>query len=114
MTSLGIKTACIFHCTGCGKCCTWPGVVWLTEEDIIDLSAHFSLSPKAFVENYTKKIGDRYILLQESETDNACIFLKNEKECSVYKSRPKQCRTFPWWKPNLQSETAWKKSCNNV
>ncbi|MEM7175586.1 MAG: YkgJ family cysteine cluster protein [Chlamydiota bacterium] len=99
-----------FHCTECGKCCTWPGVVWLTEGDIIDLSFHFSLSPEAFVEKYTKKIGTRYVLLQQSEDDHICIFLKNEKECSVYKSRPKQCRTFPWWKQNLQSETAWNKA----
>ena len=32
------------------------------------------------------------------------FFLKNQKHCTVYEARPKQCKTFPWWPGNFESE----------
>ena len=45
-----------------------------------------------------------------------CIFLK-ENRCTVYKSRPIQCRTWPFWPENMNTKT-WNndiaKNCPGV
>lgn len=97
-----------FKCTGCGGCCTGvPGYVWLSSEDIERLIAHLELSHEAFFETYCRKAKGRWSL-KELLPHYDCIFLKNGKECSVYEARPKQCRTFPWWKENLLSKRSWE------
>jgi Fe-S-cluster containining protein len=45
-----------------------------------------------------------------------CVFL-NERGCSVYEGRPRQCRTYPFWMSILESEERWeeeKKSCPGI
>jgi Fe-S-cluster containining protein len=37
-----------------------------------------------------------------------CIFWDDSGGCQVYASRPTQCRTYPFWKANLQTELDWK------
>ena len=41
-----------------------------------------------------------------------CVFLDRESlpgkaVCSIHATRPKQCRTFPWWPEILKSKDAW-------
>lgn len=97
-----------FKCTGCGGCCTGaPGYVWLSEEDISLLAKHLNLSREAFLKQYARLIGGRYSL-KEDPRNYDCVFLKGGKACSVYVARPKQCRTFPFWKDALESPDAWK------
>ena len=53
---------------------------------------------------------DGFIHLKELKKNNGnCIFL-NEKKCTVYKSRPVQCRTWPFWNENMNAKT-WN---NNI
>ena len=41
------------------------------------------------------------------EKDNYdCIFWR-DGGCSVYPHRPLQCRSYPFWSPNLASRSAW-------
>ena len=97
-----------FKCTGCGGCCTGsPGFVWLTEEDIPRLAKKLGLSKEAFIKRHTRQIGKRLSLLEHPNYD--CEFL-NGKQCTVYDARPSQCRNFPWWPMNLQSEKQWKEA----
>ena len=96
-----------FKCTGCGKCCTGPGYVWLSKEDIDRLAKHLKLSKEIFLKKYTRQVGFDVALLNDPETVD-CIFLKDKKTCTVYESRPKQCRTFPWWRDNLSSLKEWE------
>lgn len=35
-----------------------------------------------------------------------CIFLE-DKLCSIYKVRPTQCATYPWW-PDLMNPVSWQ------
>lgn len=105
------KDGLYFHCTGCGKCCRGPGYVWLTEEDIYRLSGHFQMSKKQFLKKYTRQVGDKFALLDQPNMD--CIFLKNQKECSLYEQRPKQCRAFPWWKDQLRSMADWEEAAKH-
>jgi Fe-S-cluster containining protein len=37
-----------------------------------------------------------------------CIFWKSGEGCSVYESRPLQCRAFPFWASVLEGEESWK------
>ena len=43
----------------------------------------------------------RYILNSDPYTD-ICIYLDEEKKCTVYSSRPAQCKSFPFWAENVR------------
>lgn len=106
-----------FKCTGCGKCCTGaPGYVWLEEEDIVRLSKRLKIPRELFLKRYTRLVGSRYSLT-EDPINYDCIFLKDQKECTLYEDRPKQCKTFPFWKDALESPEAWeeeKERCEGI
>lgn len=96
-----------FSCTGCGKCCTGaPGYTWVTLDEIVAIAAYLQLSIDQFAARYLRQIGDRYSL-KENFVTHACVFLQDNK-CQIYPVRPEQCRTFPWWIENLESEEAWQ------
>lgn len=106
-----------FKCTECGKCCTGgPGVINITEQEI-DKAAHYlNISASTFKKLYTKTKDNQYSLVQKKSQNYDCVFLKNKK-CQIYPTRPLQCRTFPWWKENLNSEESWKeiaKECEGI
>jgi Fe-S-cluster containining protein len=116
-----------FTCTCCGNCCTGgPGYVWVSEEEIRLLAAHFKMTPEQAVEKYCRKINGK-ISLKEARSVSGlydCIFLKEIKPprnsrrgeaivqakrvCGIYEVRPLQCRTWPFWPKNLESQTAWQ------
>lgn len=96
-----------FGCTECGKCCTGsPGFVWVTDEEIKLLAQELQISIEQFIRTYIRKVGEKLSLLEHKKTYD-CVFLKNNR-CTVYNARPKQCRTFPWWKDNLESPESWE------
>jgi len=105
-----------FKCTGCGGCCTGsPGYVWISDQEIEALAAHFQISAEDFVRKYTRRIGNRLSLREHPRTYD-CVFLKG-KQCTVYTLRPKQCRTFPWWPENIESKENWqetKERCEGI
>lgn len=106
-----------FKCTECGKCCTGsPGYVWVTDDEMSSMAAVLNISVELFKRKYVRQRDNRYALVEKKSEDNACIFLK-DKKCLVYQARPKQCRTYPWWKENLHSEESWKiaaESCEGI
>ena len=96
-----------FKCTGCGKCCTGaPGYVWVDEKEMEAMASFLEISLKDFMRTYVRRVGQRYSLLESKKTFD-CIFLR-DKKCQVYGARPTQCRTYPWWPHNLNSQTSWK------
>lgn len=105
-----------FKCTECGKCCTGKdGYVILSEKDILALCQHLDLSKKEFLEKFTRFVYGK-IALKDLNQKGDCIFLKN-KQCTVYKNRPTQCKTFPWWPSILDSNQSWeecKKLCEGI
>lgn len=98
-----------FKCTGCGKCCTGPsGYVWLTLEEAEQMATHLNMSLQDFINKHTRKIGNRLSLREKRRgQDYDCAFLEG-KRCTIYEVRPKQCRTYPWWKENLSSAKSWQ------
>jgi Fe-S-cluster containining protein len=94
-----------FTCTECGACCTGgPGAVWISEEDSKQIAALLDISLEQFYKTYTRLIDGRRSLLERSNYD--CIFLEGKK-CSIYKARPVQCQTFPFWPTMLDSKENW-------
>lgn len=99
-----------FKCTECGKCCTGaPGYVWVTIEEITEMAELLNIPLDLFTRKYIRRRDNRYALIEKRgfSGENECIFLK-DKKCQIYKARPKQCRTYPWWKENLNTEESWK------
>lgn len=106
MTDTWYKDGLRFKCTECGKCCTGaPGYVWVTDEEIADMAKVLNITPSEFRQKYTRLVHGE-VSLKEHPKNYDCVFLQDNK-CQLYKSRPKQCRTFPFWRENLSSKEAW-------
>ena len=100
-----------FKCTGCGDCCTGaPGYVWVNQEEIEAMAARLEVAVEQFEAQYVRYVGIRRSLIEYSNGD--CVFFDNRsRKCQVYEQRPRQCRTWPFWKSNLSSPEAWQETC---
>jgi uncharacterized protein len=97
-----------FKCTGCGKCCCDHdeySFVYLGQKDIEAISNYLGLSQSAFLDCYCHQEADDFIHLKMNGPN--CPFLEDGK-CIVYKVRPIQCNSWPFWKDNLDQDT-WEK-----
>lgn len=107
-----------FACRACGRCCAGPdeGYVWASKEEIDRLAKTLCLSPEEFKKKYTYRVGFRYSLI-EKQPSKDCIFLHKNGNgapvCEVYDVRPGQCRTWPFWKENLRSRSAWREAAES-
>lgn len=108
-----------FECQRCSGCCRYDsGYVFLSEEDISNLLEVLGISREELLEKYCTEVnisGTYRISLQEKENFD-CIFWI-DGGCSVYKGRPLQCRSFPFWAPYLESREDWDglgESCPGV
>jgi Fe-S-cluster containining protein len=72
------------------------------------LSEYLDLPPHAFREIYVRTLRDGTASLREKVNGN-CIFFKNKKECMIYDLRPRQCRTWPFWRNVIRSPESWEK-----
>ncbi len=100
-----------FKCTGCGGCCTGsPGYVWVSDEEVLAIAELLKITPEEFVQRHCRMFRGK-LSLKERPKSFDCVFLDG-KRCSIYQYRPKQCRTFPWWIENIQSEESWKEAAS--
>jgi len=101
-----------FTCTQCGNCCTGaPGFVWVSAGEIAALARRLGIDQASFRARYTRVIAGSGISLKEIpevETGNSCVFFKRGAGCTVYADRPRQCRTWPFWRSLVASPAAWK------
>jgi len=110
-----------FDCTQCGNCCTGPpGAVWFDADEGRAIAAELGLAEEEFVARFTRLVGSRRSL-QERETERGhdCIFLDRESSpgralCGIYRARPSQCRTWPFWAQNLTTRRAWEETRERV
>jgi uncharacterized protein len=103
-----------FECTQCGNCCTGPpGAVWFTEPEGRAMAKDRGMTEKQFYKLYARRIGRRWSLKENvTRHGHDCVFLDRSSIpgkaiCGIYKSRPMQCRTWPFWPENLTSEQTW-------
>ena len=102
-----------FECTQCGNCCSGPGAgyVWVNEQEVRSLANAMGMSDQLdeVERKFTRRVGTRVSLVEYSDGD--CIFLDpNSRTCSVYESRPVQCRTWPFWKSTVNEPKDWAKA----
>lgn len=100
-----------FQCTGCGDCCTGaPGFVWLNQADLEALAKETGLTIAQFERKYVRHVGLRRTLKERKNYD--CVLFDSEtRKCTVYKARPRQCRTWPFWDSNLRTPETWADTC---
>lgn len=97
-----------FECTQCGQCCWTRGEyshVYLTREDIEALATALGLTVAETRTRYTFRDENGWTELDFR--GGHCVLLDAATNlCTVYESRPTQCRTFPFW-PELIRRGAW-------
>ena len=106
MNKINYKNGIRFECQGSGKCCVSRdsyGFVYLSDNDLNRFSRYFKLSIEKFRGKYCQITDGLTHLLEKTELQGNCIFLK-DKKCSVYDGRPSQCRTWPFWNENMNSK----------
>jgi uncharacterized protein len=96
-----------FRCTGCGGCCTGaPGHVWVNQGEIEAIAALVGLDAEQFEARFVRRVGLRKSLVELPGGD--CVFFDpTARRCAIYRRRPRQCRTWPFWASNLRSPEAW-------
>lgn len=105
-----------FECTMCGNCCTGPeGVVWFSREEGRAMAAELGVAESDFYRDFARTVDNRWSLRERELEDGRrdCILLDRASVpgkvvCGVYRARPTQCRTWPFWAENLTSRRAWE------
>lgn len=102
-----------FTCTQCGRCCGGaPGYVWVNRAEVEGLAKRLGMSVAEFEKRHVRDVGIRKSLKELRNGD--CEFLRRREDgtayCAVYEDRPRQCRTWPFWKENLESREAWEET----
>lgn len=103
-----------FECKeSCGACCSGPpdGFVWVTEREVRAIAKHLGWTVAQVKRHLTHTEWGRRSL--RSQPSGSCCFLDDAtKRCGIYAVRPKQCRSFPFWKSVLASPDAWDAESN--
>ncbi len=99
-----------FECTRCSECCRHtPGYVFLSQKDLEALALVTGRERPEFLRTFCRQVSlgvTRRISLKEKPNLD-CIFWENGG-CSVYKDRPLQCRSFPFWSACVSSPEEWQ------
>jgi hypothetical protein len=109
-----------FECTQCGNCCSGPsGPVWIKEDEATVLARALGLPLADFRKRYARPIGKLWSLREvpapqvtQASQSYDCVFLDRSDgtgraTCRVYQHRPSQCRSWPFWSPNLADRDTW-------
>ncbi len=88
-------------CEYCGgRCCYGEsGYIWLNDEEIKRIISFLGLDEGVFVADYLRYENGKYTI-KDIKYDGyySCLFFdREERKCSIYSVRPKQCRTYPFW-----------------
>ncbi|MCC6546994.1 YkgJ family cysteine cluster protein [Candidatus Sumerlaeota bacterium] len=92
-----------FKCHRCGNCCRGDGYVDMTESDIARAAQVLAMTRQEFLLAYCQYGSDGYILRDQEDEEQSCIFLTNDDGlagCRIHEAKPEQCATFPFgWRP---------------
>jgi hypothetical protein len=90
--------------------------VRITEEEAAALARFLGLHLADFHERFTRLTEDGATGLVE-KPNHECVFWSRTEGCTVYPVRPRQCRTWPFWRRNLGSPLHWEaaaRSCPGI
>ena len=98
-----------FQCQECGHCCAYePGVVLLTDQEADNIARALGVSDDELSMRYLRVVNRRLALKERPNYD--CVLLDEGRRCLVYEVRPQQCRTWPFWPSNLESQESWERA----
>ena len=102
-----------FRCAGCGRCCTGePGYVWVSRSEIEALAGAVGMEVPKFEAEFVRRVERRKSLVELPNGD--CIFFdRKARRCTVYRQRPRQCRTWPFWESNVATSADWTETCRD-
>ena len=106
-----------FKCTGCGKCCTGceDHYIALSQTEAEKIRQHLDVSKQWFKRRYVMHLTRNTLTARMQK--GRCTFLDKKGQCKIYRLRPVQCRTYPYWPEILESKKAWNneaKHCEGI
>ena len=109
-----------FSCKRCSACCRFEaGYVFLSGKDRVLLEDYLKIGSREFSNTYCRWVtlddGKEHLSLKEKSNFD-CIFW-TEDGCSVYETRPLQCRAYPFWPSILNNRKNWEitaQSCPGI
>lgn len=97
-----------FRCTACGACCAAAGgEVALTSAEAEGIRRLLGLSPAGFARRYLRRDAGGWRLRLDAA--GRCPFLDRRGRCRVYRRRPAQCRSYPFWPEVLAAPAGWRR-----
>jgi Fe-S-cluster containining protein len=94
-----------FACTRCGACCIGAGAVRVSDAEIAALARRLALPEPEFRALYTRPLRRGEVSLRDRA--GACTFYDRARGCTVYEDRPRQCRSWPFWRAVIHSPERW-------
>lgn len=86
----------------CWNSCCHGADVTLTPHDIVSLARQFWVTPAKFVEDYVvaaihegSGLPVAKLVMTGKKGEGPCVFMDDEKGCTVYENRPATCRYYP-------------------
>ena len=108
MAKVWYETGLRFECQRCGGCCRGePGYVWVRETEIAAIARFLDISRQETMERYVRQVFGYYSLIEHDNGD--CVFW-SPTGCQIYRVRPVQCRTFPFWTEYTRSPRGWQEA----
>jgi Fe-S-cluster containining protein len=92
---------------GCIACCTQPGFVYLTEDDIRRAAKFLGMTPAKFEKLHVYRTRNQRRL--RIPRTSQCRFLRADG-CSIHPAKPTQCRIFPFWPELTEKKRQWRRT----
>jgi Fe-S-cluster containining protein len=84
--------------------------VWVEDDEIARMAEVLGMQVERFEDQFVRRVGTAKSLKEYPDGD--CMLLDpQQRTCLVYEARPVQCRTWPFWDSNVESEQAWQDTC---
>jgi Fe-S-cluster containining protein len=97
------KPADFFQCQKCGDCCKGYGGVFVSRQEIRDISGYLNIDAVSFLKDYCQWSGGRP-LIKTSES-GYCVFW--DKVCTIHPVKPRMCKVWPFIESVLIDPANW-------
>lgn len=84
--------------------------MWVNKSEIEALAEAVGLDVPELEKKHVRRVGIRKSLIELSGGD--CVFFDAQtRRCKVYRVRPRQCRSWPFWRSNVRTPSDWARTC---
>jgi Fe-S-cluster containining protein len=83
--------------------------VRVSDTEIAALAQRLEVSDEEFRAIYTRALRGGERSLRERRNRD-CVFFDEKKGCTAYDDRPRQCRTWPFWRAVVHSREHWEET----